>query len=126
MGRKPKPFDAQMEMACVLKVAGKSNCEIAKELGVTEGTIRYWFESIPEMGDHYQKLMKGKIRTAYSKAMEGYIRDLDDKNPWIRQAAQRMFVERFGDSIMGADAKEVVVKISGGMPEIGMPKKSDE
>lgn len=125
MGRKPRPFDEEMELACVLKVAGKSTREIAKELGKDEKAIRYWFENVPEMTECYQRLMKGKIRTAYSKAMEGYIRDLDDKNPWIRQAAQRMFVERFGDSIMGSDTKEVVVKIAGGMPEIGMPKKSD-
>lgn len=126
MGRHTKKFDARMKMAVVLRVAGKNNTEIASELGVTEGTIRYWFETYPEMHEEFKKIMNGKIKSAYSKAMEGYIRDLDDKNPWIRQAAQRMFIERFSDSILGADAKEVVVKISGGMPEIGMPKKSDE
>lgn len=126
MGRKKLLLDQRMVDAIHMRAEGESYTKIGEKLGVKAQTVRYWFDNKPEVLDEYKAVMKSKIQAAYGKAMGGYVRDLDDKNPWIRQNAQRVFVDGFGKMVMGEEKQEIVVRISGGMPNIGMPERTGD
>lgn len=108
-----------------MKINGHSLAQISEALNTPRRTLDDWFAR-EDVKDYYTKELKKEIHTMFNKAMRGTARDMDDSNPWIRQNAQRMIIDKFGASVMGEDKQEIVVHVTSGMPDIGMPERSEE
>lgn len=117
---KPKMFEA-----VTLRIQGYSLAQISEKLETPRRTLDDWFAR-EDVQEYYTKELKKDIHTMFNKAMKGTMRDMDDTNPWIRQNAQRMVIDRFGSSVLGEDKQEITVHITGGMPDIGMPDRSED
>lgn len=117
---KPKMFEAVQ-----LRIQGCTLAQISEKLETPRRTLDDWFAR-EDVQEYYQQELKRDIHTMFNKAMRGTMRDMDNDNPWIRQNAQRMIIDKFGASILGEDKQQITVHISGGMPDIGMPDRTDD
>jgi ribosomal protein S6E (S10) len=62
----------------------------------------------------------------FNKACARIERQIDDDNPWIAQNAARDALNKYSGMVMGEDKQEITVKITGGMPDVGMPERSED
>ena len=119
------PLKAKQFEAIQLRLQGLSNTAIAKELGISLSTLRDWLarEDVREV---YDKELRGKIRDMYNKASRKIESQIEDTNPWIAQNAARTVLTTYGGIVLGENKQEIVVHMAGGMPDIGMPERTEE
>lgn len=117
---KPKMFEAVQ-----MRINGHTLAQISEALNTPRRTLDDWFAR-EDVKDYYNQELKKEIHTMFNKAMRGTVRDMDDTNPWIRQNAQRMIIDKFGAAVMGTDRQEIVIHVAGGMPDIGMPERTED
>lgn len=119
------PLKAKQFEAIQLRLQGLSNSAIAKELGISPSTLRDWLarEDVREV---YDKELRGKIRDMYNKASRKIESQIEDTNPWIAQNAARTVLTTYGGIVLGENKQEIVVHMAGGMPDIGMPERTED
>ena len=119
------PLKAKQFEAIQLRLQGLSNTAIAKELGISLSTLRDWLarEDVREV---YEKELRGKIRDMYNKASRKIESQIEDTNPWIAQNAARTVLTTYGGIVLGENKQEIVVHTAGGMPDIGMPERTED
>ena len=119
------PLKAKQFEAIQLRLQGLSNTAIAKELGISLSTLRDWLarEDVREV---YDKELRGKIRDMYNKASRKIESQIEDTNPWIAQNAARTVLTTYGGIVLGDNKQEIVVHMAGGMPDIGMPERTED
>lgn len=111
--------------AVQLRLEGWTARRIAEKIGVCEDSIRKWWVN-EDVHEYYQKELKHRTHQIFNKAVCGLNRDMDSENPWIRANAQRQAIDKYSDMVMGNDKQEITVHLVGGMPDVGMPQRSDE
>ena len=119
------PLKPQMMEAVMLRLDGLSLRQIAEKLNVTHATIRNW-QLREDVNEYYNEQLKQRAHRMFNKACARIERQIDDDNPWIAQNAARDALNKYGTMVMGEDKQEIVVHVSGGMPAIGMPERSEE
>lgn len=119
------PLKAKQFEAIQLRLQGLSNTAIAKQLGISLSTLRDWLAR-EDVRAVYDQELRGKIRDMYNKASRKIENQIEDDNPWIAQNAARTVLTTYGGLVLGEDKQEIVVHIAGGMPDIGMPERSEE
>lgn len=119
------PIKPKMMDAVQLRLDGYTLNQISEKLETPKRTLSDWFAR-EDVQAYYQQELKRDIHTMFNKAIRGTLRDMDDTNPWIRQNAQRMIIDKFGASVMGEDKQEIVIHVSGGVPNIGMPERTED
>ena len=119
------PLKPQMMEAVMLRLDGLSLRQIAERLNVTHATIRNW-QLREDVNEYYNEQLKQRAHRMFNKACSRLERQIDDDNPWIAQNAARDALNKYGGMVMGEDKQEIVVHIAGGMPDIGMPERSEE
>jgi hypothetical protein len=62
-----------------------------------------------------------KARRVIEKSMES-----DAANGYLALNAAQTALARYDDEVMNKEDKEIKIVITGGMPEIGMPKRPDD
>lgn len=119
------PLKAKQFEAIQLRLQGLSNTAIAKELGISLSTLRDWLarEDVREV---YDKELRGKIRDMYNKASRKIESQIEDTNPWIAQNAARTVLTTYGGIVLGENKQEIVVHMAGGMPDVGMPERTED
>lgn len=117
---KPKMFDAVH-----LRLEGLNHSQISERIKTPRSTLDDWFAR-EDVQEYYDKELRKGIHVMFNKAMKGTERDLDSDNPWIKQNAQRMIIDKFGASILGEDKQEITIHLVGGTIGIGMPDRSEE
>ena len=108
-----------------MAVEGEKRKDIAEALGVSVRTIDRWITS-EEGHAEYVRQMKGVIKRSFGKAINRLDRQIDSENDWIAQGASREIVGRYGASVMGEDKQEITIHITGGVPAVGMPDRSED
>lgn len=108
-----------------LVISGLTYEEVAKELGVCKNTIGNWMRS-DDVNAEYVKQMKDVIRHGFNKAIKTLSKQTTSDNEWIAQGASRELVGRYGAAILGDDRQEITVHITGGIPVVGMPERSED
>ena len=110
-----------------LLAEGNSPKDVAKQLGVAESTVYRWLDK-PEVMEEYRKVMRKAQVNAVAKAQRVLIKQLDSDagNGFLAQNAANLLTSRYAGAIMGEDKQEITIHISGGLPDIGMPDRSDE
>ena len=119
------PLKAKQFEAIQLRLQGLSNTAIAKQLGISLSTLRDWLAR-EDVRAVYDQELRGKIRDMYNKASRKIENQIEDDNPWIAQNAARTVLTTYGGLVLGEDKREIVVHIAGGMPDIGMPERSED
>lgn len=119
------PLKAKQFEAIQLRLQGLSNTAIAKQLGISLSTLRDWLAR-DDVRAVYDQELRGKIRDMYNKASRKIEHQIEDDNPWIAQNAARTVLTTYGGLVLGEDKQEIVVHIAGGMPDIGMPERSED
>lgn len=117
---KPQQIEAVM-----LRLDGLSLRQIAERLGVSHSCIRDWYLK-EEVNEYYNEQLKSRAHRMFNKACARIERQIDDENPWIAQNAARDAMNKYGGMVMGEDKQQITVHIAGGMPDIGMPDRSDD
>lgn len=119
------PLKPQMMEAVMLRLDGLSLRQIAEKLNVTHATIRNW-QLREDVNEYYNEQLKHRAHRMFNKACARLERQIDDDNPWIAQNAARDALNKYSGMVMGEDKQEIVVHVSSGMPDIGMPERSEE
>lgn len=119
------PLKPQMMEAVMLRLDGLSLRQIAEKLNVTHATIRNW-QLREDVNEYYNEQLKQRAHRMFNKACARIERQIDDDNPWIAQNAARDALNKYSGMVMGEDKQEITVKITGGMPDVGMPERSEE
>lgn len=117
---KPQQIEAVM-----LRLDGLSLRQIAERLGVSHSCIRDWYLK-EEVNEFYNEQLKSRAHRMFNKACTRIEKQIDDENPWIAQNAARDAMNKYGAMVMGEDHQQITVHISGGMPDIGMPDRTDD
>lgn len=86
--------------------------------------LRAW-KRTSEYQECYRAIVREMSTTMYGRALARIDSQIDHDNPWVAQNAAREILNRFGDSIMGAEEKAVTIRIEG-MPAIGSPATQTE
>ena len=84
-----------------------------------ERQVHYWAKR-PEFLEAFRELQQVHMMPRYSKAMQVFDRQLDDKNPWVAQGAAREVVNQLKGQLMGEQTQTINVQVQG-MPELGVP-----
>lgn len=119
------PLKPQMMEAVMLRLDGLSLRQIAEKLNVTHATIRNW-QLREDVNEYYNEQLKNRAHRMFNKACARLERQIDDDNPWIAQNAARDALNKYSGMVMGEDKQEIVVHVSSGMPDIGMPERSED
>lgn len=116
----------KMETARML-AQGLSVPEIARKLDVSYVTIYRYMEDPALMEEYRNLLRRGQVQ-AVAKAQNLLIKQLDSNaaSGYLAQNAAALITNRFAAAVMGEDKQEITINITSGMPEIGMPERTDE
>ena len=86
--------------------------------------LRRWMR-LPAFQELYRARVMSVALPMYGKALQTIQTQMDSENAWIAQGAAREVLTRFGDVVMGADSKEVTIRVEG-MPTIGTPDAGEQ
>ena len=113
--------------AARLLADGMSPPKVAQELGCAESSVYRWMEDEDVMTEYRRCLRKGQVQ-AVAKAQRVLMKQMDSDagNGFLAQNAASLITNRYAGIVMGEDKQEIVVHITGGMPAVGMPERSDE
>lgn len=112
------PLTQKMTYAAQLAATGRSNQEIAAEVGVNVSTIGRWFKR-QDMRELRAAALNDVVAAMVPRAYAVLQTQLDDKNPWVAQGAARELI-RLYNVAQGAADQSVVVSF-GNMPQPGAP-----
>ena len=129
MAGKPSKIVKKQQLECArMAASGEYTIKaIAEHFGKDKRTIYRWLANEDVKAEYRQVLRAceaGLVARArkvieeslYSKASNGYL---------ALQAAQTV-VANYDKAVMGEDKQEIVIKVIGDMPEIGMPDQPDD
>ena len=100
---------------------------IAAALGVAESTLSKWMRDDDVIAE-YQRCMRQAAVSAVAKAQRVLEKQLDSDagKGFLAQNAANSILNRNYAQVMGEDKQEITVRIVGGMPDIGMPERTDQ
>ena len=100
---------------------------IAAALGVSDATLGKWVRDENVLAE-YRRCVRDASVAAVAKAQRVLEKQLDSEagKGFLAQNAANSILNRSYAAVMGEDKQEVTVRIVGGMPDIGMPARTDE
>ena len=123
-----KKVSTKMLQAARLIADGElSHKAIAAALDISENTLTKWKRDEDVLAE-YRRCVRDASVAAVAKAQRVLEKQLDSDagKGFLAQNAANSILNRNYATVMGEDKQEVVVRIVGGMPDIGMPDRSDE
>ena len=122
-----RDFTPRMMEGARLLAEGMSPPAVAKQLGVADTTVYRWMDK-PEVMEEYRKIIRKAAVHAYAKSQAVLLKQLDSDagNGFLAQNAAVNIQSRCAAAVMGEDKQEITVRLVGGLPDIGMPDRSEE
>lgn len=116
----------QLECARLAATGEYTQTMIASHLGKSKDTIRRWMRDDRVMAE-FRRLLKEQAAATVAKARRVVDKSMDSDaaNGYLALNAAQTALARYDAEVMGEDRQEITITISGGMPEIGMPKQAD-
>lgn len=117
---------AMLECARLQATGEYSLRELSEHFGKDISTIRRWL-SKDEVKAEYRECLRAAEGGIVAKARQVIEKSLhsDAANGYLALNAAQTALAQFGSAVMGEDQQQVVVTITGGMPVIGMPERTD-
>ena len=99
---------------------------LADTFNVHERTISRWLAN-DEVKAEYRSILRAAEGGIVAKARQVIENSMhsDAANGYLALNAAQTALAQFGSAVMGDDQQQVVVTITGGMPVIGMPERTD-
>ena len=88
-------------------------------------TLNKWKRE-PWFQEQYDMHLKNWYYSVYGKAIHCVSEQLEDKNPWIVNKAANDMLNHAGKVLYGGEKSELVVKIEGSLPDLGMPSAEEQ
>ena len=123
-----KRVTKQMLKAAQLLADGElTQAAIAAALGVSDATLGKWVRDENVLAE-YRRCVRDASVAAVAKAQRVLEKQLDSEagKGFLAQNAANSILNRSYAAVMGEDKQEVTVRIVGGMPDIGMPARTDD
>ena len=100
---------------------------IAAAVGVSDVTVGKWLRDEDVLAE-YRRCMRDSAVSAVAKAQRVLEKQLDSDSGkgFLAQNAANSILNRSYAHVMGEDKQEILVRVVGGMPDIGMPDKQEE
>lgn len=117
----------QMECARLAATGDYTQAMLAAYFGKSDGTIRKWLND-PRVMEEFRDILRAQTQSSVAKARQVLDRSMasDAGNGYLALQAAQTVLNRYDDDVMGTEKQEIVVRISGGMPELGMPKRAED
>ena len=129
MADKPiKKITKQMLECARLAATGEySNEALAAYYGKCPATIRRWMAN-DTVKEEYRNVLRGSEVTQVAKARRKIeqLMDSEAANGYLALQAAQTVLNHYDAAVMGEEKQEITVRIVGGMPDIGMPDRTDE
>lgn len=116
-----------LECARLAATGEYTQAMIAAHLHKSPETIYKW------MGDErvlaeYRRILNSQAATSVAKARRVLEKSMESEagNGYLALNAAQTVLARYDAEVMDKDSQEITITISGGMPEIGMPKMADD
>lgn len=99
---------------------------LADHFGKSIKTITRWL-ACEEAKAEYRSILRSAEAGIVAKARQVIERSMhsDAANGYLALNAAQTALAQFGSAVMGEDQQRVVITITGGMPVIGMPERTD-
>lgn len=102
-------------------------CDLAAHFGKSVETIHRWLRA-PVVKEEYRQVLRSAEAAIVAKArrvLDTSMDDLEKANGYLALQAAQTVLQRYDAAIMGEDKQEITVRLVGGLPDIGMPDRSD-
>lgn len=122
-----KRVTQQMLECARLQATGEYTLQmLADTFGKSVKTITRWLSN-EDVKAEYRAVLRSAEGGIVAKARQVIERSLhsDAANGYLALNAAQTALAQFGSAVMGDDQQQVVVTITGGMPVIGMPERTD-
>lgn len=117
----------QLECARLAASGEYTQAMIAEHLGRSTDTIRKWLQDERVMNE-FRRILNAQASTTVAKARRVIDKSMDSDaaNGYLALNAAQTALARYDDEVMNKEDKEIKLIITGGMPDIGMPKRTDD
>ena len=117
----------QLTCASLAATGEYSQAMIAAHLGKSPATIQKWMED-ERVQAEFRRILKVNSAASVAKARKVLDRSMasDAANGYLALNAAQTVLARYDADVMGEDKQEITVHITGGMPAIGMPERTDD
>lgn len=117
----------QLECARLAASGEYTQAMIAEHLGKSTYTIRKWMQDERVLTE-FRAILNAQASTTVAKARRVIEQSMDSDaaNGYLALNAAQTALARYDDEVMNKEDKEIKIVITGGMPEIGMPKRPDD
>lgn len=117
----------QLECARLAASGEYTQAMIAAHLGKSPCTIWNWMQD-ERVLEEFRRILNAQASTAVAKARRVIEKSMDSDaaNGYLALNAAQTALARYDDEVMNKEDKEIRIVITGGMPEIGMPKRPDD
>ena len=89
-------------------------------------SIRRWLRS-PGVQEVYRSVLRAAEVRIVARARRKIDKSMNSDNEYLAFQAAQYAISRYEDAVMGEDRGDVVVRlVSGELPKIGMPQRSDD
>lgn len=123
-----KKVSSKMLKAARLIAEGElTHKAIAAALNISENTLTKWKRDEDVMAE-YRRCVREASVAAVAKSQRVLEKQLDSDagSGFLAQNAANSILNRHYNTVMGEDKQEVTIRIVGGMPDIGMPERTDQ
>jgi hypothetical protein len=123
-----KRVTQQMLECARLQATGEYTLQmLADTFGKSLRTISRWLAN-DEVKAEYREILRASEGGIVAKARQVIERSMhsDAANGYLALNAAQTALAQFGAAAMGEQQQQVVVTITGGMPDIGMPQQAEE
>lgn len=124
---KNKLTKEMLECAHLAATGEYTQAMIAAHLHKSPETIYKW------MGDErvlteFRRILNSQAAASVAKARKVLEKSMqsDAANGYLALNAAQTVLARYDSEVMDKDSQEITITISGGMPDIGMPKRADD
>ena len=123
---KNKLTKEMLECARLAATGEYTQAMIATHLHKSPETIYKWM-SDERVLTEFRRILNSQAAASVAKARKVLEKSMqsDAANGYLALNAAQTVLARYDSEVMDKDSQEITITISGGMPEIGMPKKAD-
>jgi hypothetical protein len=116
-----------LECAHLAATGEHSMNSLAEKYGKTYNTIRRWLQN-PAVQEEYRSILRASEMGIVAKARRVLDKSMSSNagDGYLALQAAQTALQRYDNAVMGNDQQEIVVHITGGMPHVGMPPRTDE
>lgn len=129
MCKDPAKRVTQQMLECArLQATGEYTLQmLADKFGKSLKTITRWLAN-EDVKAEYRAVLRSAEGGIVAKARQVIEKSLysDAANGYLALNAAQTALAQFGSAVMGEDKQEVVVRIVGGMPDVGMPDRTED